>query len=298
MAVTQAPASSVEDRLDALEEQAHERTRRLSPEDLAWLAEVSQQTRDEISRLRGSQLLAESYWSFAHKDRDFALRVHHLLMRDLMANSRTLSHPSCSWLVATYLQDDNLPMIPWSNASEVSAAAECFYGFYDTNTTSEAAHRRVRDLVKHAGLNFARAERWGEVYRLLATVQVPPDVIDADLFRLRSALVLYEQKRVVRIRRALSLALVGVLLYLFCVSPIVLVELENPYRSAHQLPVLKWSDGLYWSVMTSTTVGYGDIVPFTPYGRLFAMFTGLLGVLLVGVTAGLILSLLTPRRVD
>ena len=48
----------------------------------------------------------------------------------------------------------------------------------------------------------------------------------------------------------------------------------------------------------STTVGYGDVVPYTPFGRMFALFDALLGVLLMGVTAGLILSLLTPRRLD
>jgi hypothetical protein len=152
--------------------------------------------------------------------------------------------------------------------------------------------------VKHSGLNFARQDKWGEVFRLLASVQMPPDVIDADLFRLRSALVLYEQRRIVRVRRMLTFALGGVLVYLICLSPTVFVRLENPYRIAHKMPALGWSEGLYWSVITSTTVGYGDIIPYTPYGRLFALFNALLGVLLMGVTAGLILSLMTPRRLD
>jgi voltage-gated potassium channel len=92
--------------------------------------------------------------------------------------------------------------------------------------------------------------------------------------------------------------LAGVLAYLFCVSPTVFVHLENPQRIAHDLSVLDWSEGLYWSVLTSTTVGYGDIVPYTPYGRMLALFNALLGVLLMGVVAGLILSALSPRRLD
>jgi voltage-gated potassium channel len=60
--------------------------------------------------------------------------------------------------------------------------------------------------------------------------------------------------------------------------------------------MLDWSEGLYWSVITSTTVGYGDIVPYTPYGRLFGLFNAMLGVVLMGVVAGLILSTLSPRR--
>jgi hypothetical protein len=298
MDAVQPAVAGNEARLDDLEARAKSSPRQVTVEDLSWLADLSQHTHDEVARLRSSQLLAQLFWTFARKDQPFALRVHRLLMRDLMASRKTLSHPSCSWLVATYLQDDNLAHIPWGNATEVSAAAECFYGFYDTDTPSEAAHRRVRDLVKHSGLNFARQDQWGEVFRLLASVQMPPDVIDADLFRLRSALVLYEQRRIVRIRRMLTFALGGVLVYLFCISPTVFVHLENPYRIAHNLAALDWSDGLYWSVITSTTVGYGDIIPYTSYGRMFALFNALLGVLLMGVTAGLILSLMTPRRLD
>jgi voltage-gated potassium channel len=48
-------------------------------------------------------------------------------------------------------------------------------------------------------------------------------------------------------------------------------------------------------VVTLTTVGYGDIVPQTPYARLFALFTALLGATTLGVIAGLVLNLMTPR---
>jgi len=120
----------------------------------------------------------------------------------------------------------------------------------------------------------------------------------ADYFRERSAFNAAEQRRVARIRRRFLHILIAVLLYLFCLSPTVFVSLENPYRLAHNLSELDWSEGLYWSVITSTTVGYGDIVPYTPYGRMFGLFNALLGVLLMSVVAGIILGSLTPRRFD
>lgn len=39
-------------------------------------------------------------------------------------------------------------------------------------------------------------------------------------------------------------------------------------------------DGIWWAWVTVTTVGYGDIVPITPIGRVFAGFLILLGVAL------------------
>ncbi len=174
-------------------------------------------------------------------------------------------------------------------------------GLYDVEASQSACndcHRQVRDLVKSAGALFARTNRWADAFKLLSAVPVHPSLIDADLFRLRTALLLREQKRSAAVRRLLFFVLTGVLLYLFCISPTVFVALENPYRAIHGLSSLDWSEGLYWSILTSTTVGYGDIVPFTPFGRMFALFNALLGVLLMGVTAGLILGMLTPRRID
>ena len=74
------------------------------------------------------------------------------------------------------------------------------------------------------------------------------------------------------------------------------MALENPTRIEHRMDELDWSEGLYWSIMTSTTVGYGDIVPQTPYARLLALLDAALGVTLMGVTAGIILGAVTPRR--
>lgn len=162
----------------------------------------------------------------------------------------------------------------------------------------EDCHCRVRDLVRTAGVRFAAERRWEDVFCLFSCVPVHPDTIDPILFRLRSAAALHEFRRVTRIRRVLLVILAGVLVYLFLVSPTVFVHLENPYRVAHGMSELDWSEGLYWSVLTSTTVGYGDIVPQTPFGRMFSLFDALLGVTLMGVIAGLILGLVTPRRLS
>ena len=50
-------------------------------------------------------------------------------------------------------------------------------------------------------------------------------------------------------------------------------------------PIKSVSDALWWSLATVTTVGYGDIVPATPTGRIIGMFLMVVG---IGVMAALI----------
>ena len=119
--------------------------------------------------------------------------------------------------------------------------------------------------------------------------------IRMELLRRRAGLVVAERRRVRRIRCRFVYALLFVLFYLLALAPTVFVYLDNPLRRKQGMAVLDWSEGLYWSVTTLTTVGYGDIVPQTPYARMFALFTALLGATTLGIIAGLVLNLLTPR---
>ena len=50
-------------------------------------------------------------------------------------------------------------------------------------------------------------------------------------------------------------------------------------------PIKSVADALWWSLATVTTVGYGDIVPATPLGRLIGMFLMVVG---IGAMAALI----------
>jgi len=51
-----------------------------------------------------------------------------------------------------------------------------------------------------------------------------------------------------------------------------------------------FGDALWWSVVTATTVGYGDVSPVTPEGRLIAVGLMLLGIGFVGVFTATISS--------
>jgi len=56
-------------------------------------------------------------------------------------------------------------------------------------------------------------------------------------------------------------------------------------------------DGLWWSVVTIATVGYGDKYPRTDAGRSFAMLLILSGVVLTSLISGTIASIFVERRI-
>lgn len=45
---------------------------------------------------------------------------------------------------------------------------------------------------------------------------------------------------------------------------------------------------VYWAIVTMTTVGYGDITPVTPIGRLLSAFVMLLGYTIIAVPTGIV----------
>ncbi|MCU0380744.1 MAG: ion transporter [Chitinophagaceae bacterium] len=54
---------------------------------------------------------------------------------------------------------------------------------------------------------------------------------------------------------------------------------------------------VYWSIVTITTVGYGDISPITPLGKLIASFIMLLGYAMIAVPTGIVTVEMSRRQV-
>jgi voltage-gated potassium channel len=47
-------------------------------------------------------------------------------------------------------------------------------------------------------------------------------------------------------------------------------------------------DAMWWAVVTLTTVGYGDVVPITPLGKIVAGMTALLGIIMLALPVGIV----------
>ena len=73
---------------------------------------------------------------------------------------------------------------------------------------------------------------------------------------------------------------------------------ERPVRSMnHNSAVATLRDGVYWAVVTMTTVGYGDKTPKTAGGRVIAILWMLVSVALISILSTSIVSKMTAERV-
>ncbi|MCA0987288.1 potassium channel family protein [Guptibacillus algicola] len=57
-----------------------------------------------------------------------------------------------------------------------------------------------------------------------------------------------------------------------------------------------YGDALWWVIVTTTTVGYGDLYPVTGIGRIIAIFYMLVGISLIGIVTGTVASMITKRK--
>ena len=58
--------------------------------------------------------------------------------------------------------------------------------------------------------------------------------------------------------------------------------------SPYDIQFTDLATSVYWAIVTMTTVGYGDITPVTPIGRLLSAFVMLLGYTIIAVPTGIV----------
>lgn len=81
-------------------------------------------------------------------------------------------------------------------------------------------------------------------------------------------------------------------IFLLSIASLLIVRLE---ASAPGAEITSPSDALWWSIVTVTTVGYGDLVPVTDSGRSLAALLMTFGVALVSVLTSFITTSLVQR---
>ncbi|MFK8257112.1 ion transporter [Erwinia sp. AnSW2-5] len=149
-----------------------------------------------------------------------------------------------------------------------------FFGFIDLVTTLPLY---LFWLWPEMALSYMMAIRLLRVLRLLRLIKL--------LRYMGSANVLWET--LVSARKKLCLFFGGVMI-LLCVFGGLMYVIEGPEHGFTSLPV-----AVYWAVVTMTTVGYGDITPHTPLGRMLSSVLILLGYSLIAIPTGVMSSYMT-----
>ena len=118
--------------------------------------------------------------------------------------------------------------------------------------------------------------RWLRVLRLVRLLKISH--YSSALEDLFSAV--YEERR----SFAAALYLMAIALFLSS-SMMYLAEYEVQPEHFRSIPQTMW-----WSLITLTTVGYGDVFPITPMGKVIGAFTALMGVCTVALLTGIVAS--------
>lgn len=92
---------------------------------------------------------------------------------------------------------------------------------------------------------------------------------------------------------------VGVALYSSAASLLVVlvaaVTIFDAEAAVPETALHDFGDALWWAITTVTTVGYGDIAPVSPQGRIVAAVLMLSGIALVGVVTAMVSSWLVEQ---
>ena len=129
-------------------------------------------------------------------------------------------------------------------------------------------------ITKYGGLlRLARLSRLARIARLLRGEN--KKTLIKDILENRS-------------RYAMFLTILLTVLVL-TVASVLVVQFESQSPDAN---ITTGGDALWYSIVTITTVGYGDFYPVTPAGRITAMFIMFMGVGIIGALASILASLL------
>lgn len=214
--------------------------------------------------------------------------------------------------LANHLQPEDLDGLRWQSPAQVIALCETLYSFHFPSEEQAVQIKvHVDNLLRHALQQFEQEEDFEKMFQLLRLAPTSTSLLEeTELYRLHNRAYLYEMRRMQRNRRFLYGYLIVYVILVTVVFPFLFINAENGAIQAQieattemdipeeQRQFFSYADGLYWSVITASSIGYGDIAPVTLVGRIIAATLGVMGVITVAVIAGLILERITPRRLD
>lgn len=104
------------------------------------------------------------------------------------------------------------------------------------------------------------------------------------VLRVLSALRLVQRVMTRRLVGRTSVYVAATALICILLGAVAILDVERGHPDAN---ITSFGDAIWWAVVTSATVGYGDFYPVTVAGRLIAVALMIVGIALLGaITAG------------
>lgn len=237
------------------------------------------------------------------------MRLAILLM--IKEDPSLLGNADITEFLISNIESTDFEQIEWQTAEQMLEFCEMLYSFsFASDAIAEGVHGHVRHLLQSLLQRLEKQKEWEQLFQLVEVAPTSPLMADVELRRLRHLARAYELRRVNRNRRILYGYLIAQVLLVMVVFPFLFINAENGalQRQVEKLAdveigddgyrLFTYSDGVYWAVITAASIGYGDITPVTTTGKFIAGTLGTLGVVTVGVIAGLVLKWITPRTLD
>jgi len=234
-------------------------------------------------------------------------QIRQAFLHNLCHVPQSLTHETFSRFFAENIKPADFRALEWEMPEQYFQITEALY-LLRSHIETEKVFDYVTELLVHALRSFERNGEYKKMIELLQLVPVPPSAMNQELLSLRAQAHIHETRRVQHFRQLLYKYLFLQALLIFVAFPILFVKAENGAiaktieeatdveMTEERVQYLSYADGLYWSIITAASIGYGDITPVTNIGRIIAAILGSMGVITIGIIAGLILDRITPRN--
>jgi len=242
---------------------------------------------------------------------EIAQVIRHTFLSLLKDEPNLLNQEIFANFLADKVEPDDFLELEWEEVEHIIPFFEALYSFrFNNHNAADRIQKHLQNLLRHALLQFEQSGQKEKMFQLLRLAPTHIIMADAELRYLHHRAYTYEMRRVQRHRRALHIYLVIQAIFVLVIFPILFINVENRrlQRLVEDLTdvelgdegyqPLTYSEAVYWSIITASSIGYGDITPRTTTGRIIAAILGTIGVVTVGIFAGLVLDWLSPRRID
>ncbi|MEH3140201.1 MAG: ion channel [Mycobacterium kyogaense] len=140
-------------------------------------------------------------------------------------------------------------------------------------------------------------QRWRWFWRHLFDLAIValPILRHLRLLRLLTLITVLNRAVGHAIRGRVAMYTVGGAVLLIYVSSLAVLQAERHYPHAH---ITHFGEALWWAMTTITTVGYGDLTPVSPTGRVIAVLLMIGGISLLGSITATLASWIVERVAD
>jgi hypothetical protein len=265
--------------------------------------------RDQVTRLKE---LIDLHQELSETDERASQEARQAFLLTVQRQPDIIVDEAILCFLLDHVKSEDYAAFEWESPQQAIQYCSIIYSTpFESEEVADRVRIHVQQMLGHALLDFERRGEYEKMFQLLQIAPLPSLLTHPELFRLRNRAHLYEMARVQKARRFLYAYLIVQAMLILFIFPGLFINAENgviqqqieeiadvDLPDNYRRQFLSYTDGLYWAVITAGSIGYGDVTPVTSIGKALAGMLGIMGVITIGVVAGLILTWVSPRSIE